>query len=142
MIHFFLDTNVVIDFLTDRKPFSQQAARLFDYAEKGKVKLYLTAVSYNNAYYIIRKLTSHKEVIKTMKALEDLIETMDTTAATIKSALKSDFKDFEDAIQYFSAKENSMLNGIVTRNTIDFKRSSMAIWTPEQAVNLVKQVVL
>lgn len=139
MIHFFLDTNIVIDFLTDRSPFAQSAARLFDYAEKGKVKLYLTAVSYNNTYYIIRKLTSHKEAIKTMKALEELTETVDTTAAAVKSALKSDFKDFEDAIQYFAAKENSMLNGIVTGNVSDFKRSSLAIWTPEQAVNLVEQ---
>jgi predicted nucleic acid-binding protein len=139
MIHFFLDTNIVIDFLTDRGPLAQSAARLFDYAEKGKVKLYLTAVSYNNTYYIIRKLTSHKEAIKTMKALEELTETVDTTAAAVKSALKSDFKDFEDAIQYFAAKENSMLNGIVTRSVSDFKRSSLAIWTPEQAVNLVEQ---
>lgn len=139
MIHFFLDTNIVIDFLTDRSPFAQSAARLFDYAEKGKVKLYLTAVSYNNTYYIIRKLTSHKEAIKTMKVLEELTETVDTTAAAVKSALKSDFKDFEDAIQYFAAKENSMLNGIVTGNVSDFKRSSLAIWTPEQAVNLVEQ---
>lgn len=139
MIHFFLETNIVIDFLTDRSPFAQSAARLFDYAEKGKVKLYLTAVSYNNTYYIIRKLTSHKEAIKTMKVLEELTETVDTTAAAVKSALKSDFKDFEDAIQYFAAKENSMLNGIVTGNVSDFKRSSLAIWTPEQAVNLVEQ---
>jgi predicted nucleic acid-binding protein len=139
MIHFFLDTNIVIDFLTDRGPLAQSAARLFDYAEKGKVKLYLTAVSYNNTYYIIRKLTSHKEAIKTMKALEELTETVDTTAAAVKSALKSDFKDFEDAIQYFAAKENSMLNGIVTRSVSDFKRNSLAIWTPEQAVNLVEQ---
>lgn len=139
MIHFFLETNIVIDFLTDRSPFAQSAARLFDYAEKGKVKLYLTAVSYNNTYYIIRKLTSHKEAIKTMKALEELTETVDTTAAAVKSALKSDFKDFEDAIQYFAAKENSMLNGIVTGNVSAFKRSSLAIWTPEQAVNLVEQ---
>ncbi len=139
MIYFFLDTNIVIDFLTDRSPFAQSAARLFDYAEKGKVKLYLTAVSYNNTYYIIRKLTSHKEAIKTMKALEELTETVDTTAAAVKSALKSDFKDFEDAIQYFAAKENSMLNGIVTGNVSDFKRSSLAIWTPEQAVSLVEQ---
>jgi predicted nucleic acid-binding protein len=74
-----------------------------------------------------------------MKALEELTETVDTTAAAVKSALKSDFKDFEDAIQYFAAKENSMLNGIVTRSVSDFKRSSLAIWTPEQAVNLVEQ---
>ena len=62
MKHFLLDTNIVIDFLTDRRPFSLVAAKLFDYSEKGRVKLHLTAVSYNNAYYIIRKLTSHRKL--------------------------------------------------------------------------------
>jgi predicted nucleic acid-binding protein len=138
MMHLFLDTNIVIDFLTDRKPFSHHAARLFDYSDKGRVKLYLTAVSYNNTYYILRKLSSHKEAIKTMKALEGLTETLDTTASSVKSALQADFRDFEDAIQYFAAKESGVMNGIVTRNTADFKRSTLPIWTPEQAVNLVE----
>lgn len=46
MINFFLDTNIVIDFLTDRKPFSSLSGKLFNYSEKGEVKLYLSAVSY------------------------------------------------------------------------------------------------
>lgn len=137
MIHLFLDTNIVIDFLTDRKPFSVGAAKLFDYSVKGQVKLYLSAVSYNNIYYIIRKLSSHKAALKTLKAVEEITVTIDTTATSIKSALYSDFKDFEDGIQYYSAKENRELNGIVTRNPTDFKFSKLPIWTPEQAVKFV-----
>jgi predicted nucleic acid-binding protein len=138
MIHLFLDTNIVIDFLTDRKPFSESAAKLFDYSVKGKVKLSLAAVSYNNIYYIIRKLTSHKEALRTMKILDEITETIDTTASSIKSALNSEFKDFEDAIQYYAAKENPTLNGIVTRNPSDFKLSKLPIWTPEQAIKFVE----
>jgi predicted nucleic acid-binding protein len=138
MIQLFLDTNIIIDFLTDRKPFSLFAAKLFDYSENGKVKLYLSAVSYNNTYYIIRKLTSHKAAIKTMKALEELTETIGNNATSIKYALNSDFKDFEDAIQYYTARENPGLNGIVTRNPSDFKHSKLPIWTPEQAVKYIE----
>jgi predicted nucleic acid-binding protein len=138
MTHLFLDTNVVVDFLTDRKPHSQFAARLFDYSDRKKVKLYMAAVSFNNIYYLLRKLTSHKEAIKTLGALEELLETIDTNATAIQHALRSDFKDFEDAIQYFSAFSNKRINGIVTRNAADFKFSQLPVWSPEQAIHFVE----
>ncbi len=141
MKHFLLDTNVVIDFLTDRRPFSILAAQLFDYSEKGKIKLYITAVSYNNTYYIIKKLTSHKETIKILKELESLAETVDTTKGAIKQALDSEFKDFEDAIQYYTAKTNKKIDAIVTRNVADFKLSKLPILTPDEAIGLIESAI-
>ena len=138
MKHFLLDTNVVIDFLIDRRPFSLLAAKLFDYSEKGKIKLYITAVSYNNTYYVVRKLTSHKETINILKDLEKLAETVDTTREAIKHSLDSEFKDFEDAIQYFSAKTNKKLDAIITRNVSDFKLSKLPILTPDEAIGIIE----
>lgn len=138
MIHLFLDTNIVIDFLTNRKPFSSEAAKLFDFSEKGEIKLYLSAVSYNNIYYVVKKLSSHKETIKILNSLEEMTEIIDTTSSTIKSALNSEFNDFEDALQYYTAKLNPNINGIVTRNGSDFKHSSIAILTPDEAIKFVE----
>lgn len=138
MKHFLLDTNIVIDFLTDRRPFSLVAAKLFDYSEKGRVKLHLTAVSYNNAYYIIRKLSSHKEAIRILKELEGLTNTVGTTSDAIKKALDSDFKDFEDAVQYYTARTEKKIDCIVTRNIADFKFSKISILTPEEAVGILE----
>ena len=138
MKHFLLYTNVVIDFLIDRRPFSLTAAKLFDYSEKGKVKLHLTAVSYNNTYYILKKLTSHKETIKILKEIERITETIDTTHEAIKKALDSEFKDFEDAIQYYSASINKKLDCIVTRDISGFKLSKIPVLTPEEAVGLIE----
>jgi len=138
MIHLFLDTNVVIDFLTDRKPFSHLAGKLFDYSEKGEVKLYLSAVSYSNIYYVVKKVSSHKDAIRILNRLEEMTEIIDTSKSTIKNALGSEFKDFEDAIQFFSAKLNSNINGIVTRNGGDFKHSTISILTPEEAIKFVE----
>ncbi len=138
MINLFLDTNVVIDFLTDRKSFSHQAGKLFDYSEKGEVKLYLSAVSFSNIYYIVKKVSSHKEAIRILNRLDEMIEIIDTTSSIIKNALDSEFKDFEDAIQYFSAKLNSNINGIVTRNGGDFKHSTISILTPEEAIKFIE----
>lgn len=138
MIHLFLDTNVVLDFLTDRQPFSNLAGKLFDYSLKGEVKLYLSAVSYSNIYYVVKKVSSHKEAIRILNKLEEMAEIIDTTTSIIKNALGSEFKIFEDAIQYFSAKLNSNINGIVIRNGGYFKHSSISIFTPEKAIKFVE----
>ncbi|MES2617712.1 MAG: PIN domain-containing protein [Bacteroidota bacterium] len=141
MKYFLVDTNVVIDFLTDRRPFSLIAAQLFEYSEKEKIKLYITAVSYNNIYYIVRKLTSHKAAITILKDLENMTETIDTTKESIKLALHSEFKDFEDAIQYFSSKSNKKIDAIITRNIADFKLSKLPILSPEEAIGIVESTI-
>jgi len=141
MIHLFLDTNSVIDFLTDRKPFSSLAGRLFDYSVKGEVKLYLSAVSYNNIYYVVRKVSSHKETIRILSSLIEMTEVIDSTSGIIKDSLNSEFNDFEDALQYYSAKLNPVINGIVTRNGVDFKHSSISIFTPGEAIKFVESAI-
>ena len=138
MIHLFLDTNIVIDFLTDRKPFSSLAGRLVDYSEKGEVNLYLSAISYNNIYYVVRKVSSHKETIRILSRLIEMTEVIDLTSSSIKESLNSDFNVFEDALHYFSAKLNPNISGIVTRNGVDFKHSTIAIFTPEEAIKFVE----
>ena len=134
----FLDTNVLIDFFADRKPFSIDAARLFDYSLKKKITIYISAVSYNNIYYIIRQSLSHAETIKMLTEISEWTNVIDLTKDIINKSLTSDFKDFEDAIQYHCAKSNNKIDLIVTRNTKDFKISSLPILTPKEAVALIE----
>ena len=134
MKHLFLDTNVLIDFLADRKPFSLEAAKLFNYSFKRKVSLYVAAVSYNNIYYILRQSASHSETMKILSELQEWAETVDVSKEVIKKALKSDFKDFEDAIQYQSAKTINKIECIVTRDTKDFRSSSLPVFTPKEVL--------
>ena len=138
MKHIFLDTNIIIDFLADRKPFSMFAAKLFNFSLAGKIKLYISAVSYNNIYYILRQSQSASQTVKHLQELSEMTEITDVTKDIIKKALKSAFKDFEDAIQYYSALSNNKIDIIVTRNTKDFKESDLAIMTPEEAVKLIE----
>jgi predicted nucleic acid-binding protein len=134
----FLDTNVLIDFFADRKPFSIDAARLFDYSLKKKITIYISAVSYNNIYYIIRQSLSHAETIKMLTEISEWTNVIDLTKDIINKSLTSDFKDFEDAIQYHCAKSNNKIDLIVTRDTKDFKVSSLPILTPKEAVALIE----
>jgi predicted nucleic acid-binding protein len=138
MKNIFLDTNVLIDFFADRKPFSIEAARLFNYSIKKKINLYISAVSYNNIYYILRQSCSHVETIKILTELNEWTVIIDVSKEIINKSLKSDFRDFEDAIQYNCAKSLKKIDFIVTRDTKDFKTSSLPILTPKEAVTLIE----
>lgn len=138
MKHIFLDTNVLIDFLADRKPFSMDAAKLFDYSFKRKVNIYVASVSYNNIYYILRQSCSHTVTIKILTELQEWTEAVDVSKDIIRKALKSEFKDFEDAIQYFCAKALNKIDCIVTRDTKDFKTSSLPTLTPKEALTMIE----
>ena len=137
MKYIFMDTNVVIDFLADRQPFSLYAARLFDLVITGKVTVYISAVSYNNIYYILRRSLANKTTIKLLADLAEMTEIADVTKLVINQSLASDFNDYEDAIQYYCALSVPQIDFIVTRNTKDFKKSALPVLTPEEATALV-----
>jgi predicted nucleic acid-binding protein len=133
----FLDTNIIIDVLANRQPFAVSAAKLFDLAEKGKIRLFISALSYSNIYYILKKTTTHKELTALLSDVEALAETLDVTKGVISRAIRSDFNDFEDAIQYHTALSNKKITVIVTRNAKDFKNSKLTVLTPEEAVSAI-----
>ena len=134
----FIDTNVIIDFFANRKPFSIEAALLFNYSFNKKINIYISAVSYNNIYYILRQSCSHTETIKMLTELHEWTDTVEVSKDIINKSLKSNFKDIEDAIQYNCAKSLKKIDFIVTRDTKDFKTSSIPILTPNEAVTVIE----
>ncbi len=136
MKHIFMDTNVVIDFLANRQPFSLDAARLFNMSVEGRIKIYISAVSYNNIYYVLRQSLTNNATIKLLESLADMTEITDVNDKVIRQSLKTDFKDYEDAIQYYSALTIPNVDFIVTRNTKDFKKSRLPVLTSIEAIAL------
>jgi predicted nucleic acid-binding protein len=133
----FLDTNVIIDFLADRKPYSEEAALLFHQSIKGNLTIHVSALSFNNIYYILRRQYSHKECIKMLHSLSEWTNILDASKDMVIKSLQSDFSDFEDAIQYYTARSNSAIEYIVTRNTKDFKKSKLPVMSPEEMLSLM-----
>jgi predicted nucleic acid-binding protein len=126
----FVDSDVVIDFFTDREPHANPATTLFELNESGVVKLYISALSINNIYYILRKFLGHQKTIEVIEVLSEMTEIIGTTKNEITQALKNDFKDFEDSIQYSCALNIKNLNAIITRNVKDYRNASIAVMTP------------
>lgn len=131
MENVFIDTDVIVDFLTDRKPFSLESAKIFSLIDQKKIKGCVSSLSFSNLYYVLRKFGTHKKVISSLQELSELVDILKIDSDIVKSALASDFKDFEDSIQYFAAQEYKKVDFIITRNIKDYKDSSLPVMTPE-----------
>ncbi len=139
MRQIFIDTNVIIDFLADRQPFSDYAAMLFQLAKENKIKVHISAISFNNTYYILRKVTSHKKALSLLSEIEEYVGIQETNREIIRKAIKSNFKDFEDAIQYLSAVMIGNIDIITTRDLKDFKKSELPVLSPETTIKLLME---
>tara|TARA_R110002051_G_scaffold267030_1_gene327008 strand:- start:18858 stop:19289 length:432 start_codon:yes stop_codon:yes gene_type:complete len=126
----FVDSDVVIDFFTDRKPHANPASELFELNEQGNVRLYLSAVSIINIYYIVRRFLGHKKTFEVVETLTEMTEIVGTTKKEIIQALNNNFTDYEDSVQYSSALTIKDLDVIITRNIKDYRNSSIAVMTP------------
>jgi predicted nucleic acid-binding protein len=133
----FIDSDVIIDFFTDREPFANPASELFDLNEQGKLELHISAVSINNIYYIVRKYLGQKKAMQVVEELVDIVQIAGTTKAEILQALRNGFKDFEDSIQYATALAVGDIEAIVTRNVKDYEKSDIAVFTPENYLKFI-----
>jgi len=127
----FIDTDVVLDFLLDREPFSTFASIIFSQSEDNQIKAYISPLTFSNCYYILRKLASHNKVIKNLQKLLLITNITSISKQDVVLALNSNFTDLEDALQHFSAISHSKIDVILTRNLRDYKNSEVPVMTPE-----------
>jgi predicted nucleic acid-binding protein len=130
-----VDTNILIDLLADRQPFSKFAIEIFSLAQNNKVKLFTSSHSYATAHYLLKKYMSEADLRKALFSLLDFIELVPIDTAIIKKSLLSKHKDFEDAIQIFAASAVDRVDFIVTRNLKDFKDAGITVLPPDELLN-------
>jgi len=133
----FVDTNVLIDLLADRKPFSKFAIKIFEKAERRKVKLYTSSHTFATTHYLLKKYANETDLREVLYSLLDYVNLIAITEDIIKQALKSKHKDFEDAIQIVSANTIPHLDYITTRNLKDFKDAGIAVLSTDELVNVI-----
>ena len=126
----FVDTDVILDLLTQRTPYFHFAALLFTFAEMKKIILYTSPSVFINAFYILRKHLGIAEAKKALMRLRLLLHVIDADEKIIDLACLSDFSDLEDAVQYYTAQQHR-LGTLITRNIKDYKVKDMIIQSPE-----------
>ena len=129
----FVDTDVIFDLLAKREPFYEYSAQLFTLADKQELTICVSSLCFGNINYILSKQKSATEARKILSRFKVLVKVLPVDDKIIELALNSDFKDFEDAIQYYCAIENG-INVLITRNLKDFKHARIPVLTAEEFV--------
>lgn len=127
----FVDTDIILDLLSNREPFYIHSARLFSAADRNEIKIYVSSLSFANLNYILSKQFSTSEAKQKLFHFKTLVTVLAVTDKIIELALSSDFKDFEDSIQYFTATEGN-IKILLTRNLKDYKTADISVMTAEQ----------
>jgi predicted nucleic acid-binding protein len=131
MTKILIDSDVILDFFLDRSPFSENAAKIFALGDTKVIECYTTPLIISNVYYILCKIVRHEKSIHLISSLLQIVDVLTIDKKIVLQALNSPFKDFEDALQNYSAESNKEINIILTRNTKDYKNSSLSVMTPD-----------
>lgn len=126
----FVDTDVVIDLLSQRQPHFHFVALLFTFAEMGKLELYTTPTVMVNTFYVLRKQLGNESAKSALRKLRLLLHVIDSSEKVMDQALNSSFNDFEDAVQYYTALNNN-IPIILTRNLKDYKNAKVLVQSSE-----------
>lgn len=130
-MNIFIDTNILLDVLARREPFYADSAQVWTLAETGRIAGHISALSLSNLFYLMRRMKGQKAARKALGILRDIFNLVPLDVQITNQAIDSDIKDFEDAIQFFSAiRVGSAV--LITRNTKDFPSTDVAIQTPTE----------
>lgn len=131
MTKIFLDTTIIVDLISDRKPFSKYAIAIFQEAEEGNLELFASSHSIAATHYLLKKYMEEKNLRDVLNTLLEFLTVIAVDVDIIKKGLRSNHKDFEDSIQIFCASSIEKIDCIITRNVKDFKGSEIKILTPD-----------
>ncbi len=126
-----IDTNVIVDVALEREPFYAESDRILTFVEEGQIQGYVSASTFSDLYYIIRRDKGRDWTLEFLRQLATFCQVATVDNSVISIALTCNFKDFEDAIQYSTAVIN-LIDAIVTRNPRDFPVNTPSIVTPNQ----------
>jgi predicted nucleic acid-binding protein len=131
----FLDANVLIDFIYADNKFNKQTLFLFNELRRKKERLYCSPTSFSITYYFLSKALKNKKLLnkKTTDFFSYFIFTREDNLI-MEKVIKSNFRDLEDALQYFSA-EDSGIDIIITKNFFDYEHSVIPVYHPLEYIN-------
>ena len=130
-MNLFLDTNVLIDLIDKREPLYNDIAVIASMAENKDFKLAASSLSFVNTVYVVSRSIEEKLVLEALKKFRIICDVSNVDEIVIDKSLISNFNDFEDAVQYFSALHHKS-DIILTRNKKDFKNSEIPTMTPSE----------
>ncbi len=129
----FIDSDVILDVLEWRESFYIYSAQILTLADEKKVKLVTTSLVFANVFYLLRKHLGFEQAKESLQKLRTIVRIVSVNDKKFDFALNSEFSDFEDALQYFTALDNQ-IEYIITRNIRDYKNPKIKVLTPQMYI--------
>jgi len=136
MRRIFLDTNVILDLLGERIPFFDSIAKIATLADQKKLTLIVSPLSFTTVDYVLNKFESSESVLNKLRKFKILCEICAVNEEIIEKGVNSDFKYFEDAVQYYTALQSDC-SIIITRNGKDFQNATIPVMTAGEYINSI-----
>lgn len=127
----FVDTNVLLDVLSCREPFHEDAIQIWSLAEAGKLKGLVSAISVANVFYLVRRFKNARAAYEAVRLIRDTFGIVACDERVLGQAMDAGWKDFEDAVQYFSAR-HAQAACIVSRDGDHFTKSDLPVLSPAE----------
>lgn len=124
-----VDTDVILDFLLERRPFFEDVSELLEFNAKGVFDAYVSGIPPINVFYLGRKIVGAK-IRQGIADLLTLVRVSNVSKSTLEKALGLPFTDYEDAVQHAAATADG-LEAIVTRNVEDYKHATLPVFSPQ-----------
>ncbi len=134
-----IDTNIIIDVALERHPYFSNSDQILILAEQNLIEGYISASTLSDIYYIVRRDKGHIATLNFIQLICTFLNIATVNSQVIEMALNTDFKDFEDSIQYSAAICNN-IEIIVTRNPQDFLVTIPRILTPIQLIQEIEGI--
>ena len=128
-----IDANILLDVLQNREPHVQASSVIWKLCETEKARGYVSALTFANLVYIMRKELSPKNIEETLHALSLIFEFVDFNISDLSHAAELNWDDYEDAVQSVTA-ERVHADYIITRNVKDFAKSKVIAFTPSELI--------
>lgn len=130
-----IDANILLDVLENRQPHLEASSIIWKLCEVGRAEGYVSALTFANLVYVMRKELSADQVEEIWKKLRLIFFIADLTEKDMENAATAKWDDFEDGIQSATASRIGA-DYIVTRNEKDYKSSTVPAISP---ADLLKQ---
>ena len=131
------DTNIILDVLLDRKPFSDHASLLMSKVERAEINGCLCATTITTIHYLLSKHIDKEKAITSINSIMALFEVASVNRIVIENSLKLKFSDFEDSVLHESAR-HAGVEYIITRNIKDFKNTKIPAFTPREFLSILE----
>jgi len=135
MKNIFLDTNILMDILANRHPFYKSSSEIYKLGLGKKVVFFTSSNTISNLHYLLKKFATEENIRQSLDEICNVVRIIAVDINIIKKSLKSNHKDFEDAIQIVSAQSINNMDCIITRDLKDYKNTEIKVFTPDEFIS-------